>query len=295
MALLHGLRALGFRKLVICHLDHSLRGGVSAADSLFVANQARNMGVPCIRGEVDVRTIASSRGISLETAAREARQEFFATCARAESCNRIFLGHHADDQVETILHHFFRGSGRRGLAAMGRQTEICVNRRKLQILRPMIEIPRSEIEDWLRESHIPWREDASNSSPLHSRNRIRHELVPLLEKILGRNFREPVLRASAVLGAEDDWINEQLAGLSFTPTSPTLPVDFLRAIPVALRRRAVLQWLRAQKIDSAGFREVEAVLRLLDSGPQAPARVNLPQSMHARRRAGRIFLAKSDS
>jgi len=290
MALLHGLVRSGFRNLVVCHLDHRLRGGVSAADAIFVTKETRKLGVRLIRGEADVAGRAATEKQSIETAAREERHHFFASCARAENCNRIFLGHHAEDQLETILHHFFRGSGRRGLGGMRFESTITVGRKRLVFLRPLLSIKRADINEWVEDEGILWREDASNSSPAHSRNRLRNELVPALESILGRNFRAPILRAATVLAAEDEWIESQVTSLPFSASAPNLPVSELRGLGIALQRRVVLQWLRSRKITDAGFKEVESVLSLLETGESAPARVNLPGNFHACRRAGKIFI-----
>jgi tRNA(Ile)-lysidine synthase len=292
MALLNGLLRCGYRNLVICHLDHRLRGGVSAADAIFVAREARRLGVRLIRGEADVAMQAAVKKQSIETAARDSRYLFFSQCALGEKCNRIFLGHHGEDQLETILHHFFRGSGKRGLGGMREISTMMIGRRKLQILRPMLEIGREIINSWVDSEKIAWREDASNSSPAHSRNRLRNELVPSLEKILGRNFRSPILRVAKVLSAEDEYLDDQVKVLPFSFTGATLPVDELRGLCVALQRRVALCWLRARKVQEAGFREVEAVLSLLQSGDRAPARVNLPDHAQARRRSGKIYFAR---
>jgi tRNA(Ile)-lysidine synthase len=293
MALLHGLLECGFRKLVVCHLDHRLRGGVAAADAIFVARQARRLGLRVHRGECDVASMARQAKLSLETAARSARHQFFADCARRENCPRIFLGHHQEDQLETIMHHFFRGSGRRGLGGMSAESRVKVGRKTLIVLRPLLPVPRKVINDWVAERDIKWREDASNFSPVHSRNRLRHELLPVLEKILGRNFRQPVLRLAEVLAAEDDWLDLEVEALPWRADAVSLSVQRLREVPLALQRRVVLRWLRARSVDQAGFQEVARVLSLIGSGANVPARVNLPGERQARRRAGKIFLASA--
>jgi tRNA(Ile)-lysidine synthase len=293
MALLHGLVRCGFRQLVVCHLDHRLRGGVAAADAVFVARAARHLGLREITGGADVLTLAREQKISVETAARHARHDFFATCAREERCPRLLLAHHQDDQLETIMHHFFRGSGRRGLGAMRAIGTLTVGRRRLQVLRPLLGIPRLVLARWMEANHIPWREDATNLSPAHTRNRLRHELLPLLEDILGRNFREPVLRLSETLGTEDEYLEE--IARQVVPTQRSfLPVAELRALPCALQRRVVLAWLREKKIPDAGFQEVGQVLRLL-AEQEPPARVNLPGGRHARRTSGKIYLTPLSS
>jgi len=286
MALLHGLLLLGFKRLVVCHLNHRLRGGVAAADACFVARQASILGLSFHEGKIDVLDFAAREKLSLETAAREARHQFFSDCSKQERCSRVFLAHHQDDQIETILHHFFRGSGRRGLGGMMASSVVKIGRRRLELLRPMLDIPRAAIESWLEQKQILWREDATNLSPAHTRNRLRHELLPKLAALLGRDFRAPILRLASILGPEDDFLDSLAANIA---KGRTLAVADLREQPLALQRRTILLWLRNQRLDEPGFREVQTVLRLLNPSG-VPAKVNLPGDRHARRRAGRIFL-----
>jgi tRNA(Ile)-lysidine synthase len=119
VVLLHWLHAVGFRKVIVCHLDHRLRGRASAADARFVARLADSLGYDLAGACEEVRALAVKEKRSLETAAREARLRFFARVARARHCRTIFLGHHADDVVETFLLNLFRGSGMTGLGGRG--------------------------------------------------------------------------------------------------------------------------------------------------------------------------------
>ena len=119
VALLHALVEAGFRRLIVCHLNHGLRGRAAAADARFVATLAARLGLECESEQVDVARLAKKMGQSLETAAREVRYAFFARVARRRRCRSLFLGHHAGDQVETFLFNLFRGSGRGGLGGGG--------------------------------------------------------------------------------------------------------------------------------------------------------------------------------
>ena len=118
MALLFALRALGYRKLILCHLDHRLRGADAEADSRLVSTLATKFHQPFELGEADVRVHAEEQKLSIEVAARALRHAFFQSCAKAHRCRRIFLAHHADDQIETCLFNFLRGTGATGLTGM---------------------------------------------------------------------------------------------------------------------------------------------------------------------------------
>jgi tRNA(Ile)-lysidine synthase len=285
VALLHRLVNLGYKKLIVCHLNHQLRGRSSDADARFVKSLAGKYELDFEFGAADVRALAKKRKISIETAAREARYEFFVKTARRRKCKTIFLGHHADDLVETFLINLFRGAGTAGLGGMREISTRRIHDVDLTIVRSFLGVWRKEIDVHVREHRIKFREDASNRSLSPLRNRIRHRIIPYLEKILGRNIRPAIWRAAAIAGEEEDWIEKQL------PDSPDaqFSVARLRALPVALQRRAILRWLRAQKISEISFDVIESVRSLADHGA-ATAKVNLPQDRHARRRAGRIFV-----
>ncbi len=280
VVLLHLLANLGYRKLVVCHLDHRLRGRASAADARFVERLALRLGFPAVIERTDVSRMGVERGMSIETAARAARHEFFARVASGKRCHTIFLAHHADDQVETFLFNLFRGAGASGLGAMRGETQLGA----LRIVRPLLGVWRAEIDAFAERHGLKFREDATNTQPAHSRNRMRHQLIPAIEKIFGREIKQAVWRSAEILAAEDEWIR----GLISTDTDE-LSVRQLREMPVAMQRRIVQSWLKRLRVPDAGFREVESVRALLPASA-TKAKVNLPAGLHARRRAGKLFV-----
>ncbi len=154
VVLLHWLHSLGFQKLIVCHLDHRLRGRASAADARFVARLADSLGCQFTGGVADVRAVAKRQKRSLETAAREARFQFFAKVAKARRCRTIFLAHHADDLVETFLLNLFRGAGMTGLGGIREISRQRIGRTELTIVRPLLGVWRSEIDDHVRRISI---------------------------------------------------------------------------------------------------------------------------------------------
>jgi tRNA(Ile)-lysidine synthase len=289
VALLRGLIALGWHRLTVAHLDHTLRGRASQGDAKFVQRMAAKLGLRYVGGRAEVRDYAAERGLSIEHAARELRHVFFAGVARRERCRTVFLAHHADDQVETCLFNFLRGSGAAGLAGMRPESIQKLGAIELRLIRPMLGIRRREIEAFLRGREIPWREDASNRSPEHTRNRLRERVLPVLAQEFGPSFPGAILRAAEILAAEDDWMRAEAERV---PLGPEISVRELGTQPLALRRRVVRRWLESCGIAEAGFVEVERVLSLLDA-TGGPAKVNLPGDRHARRRQGKIFLDPS--
>jgi tRNA(Ile)-lysidine synthase len=285
VALLHWLIDLGYKKLIVCHLNHQLRGRSSDADARFVEKLARKYQVDFELGAANVRALAKKKKMSLETAARAARYSFFAKAAKRHGCRTIFLAHHADDLVETFLFNLIRGAGLTGLAAMRDVSTRRVDNVDLAIVRPLLSVWRTEIDDYVREHRLKFREDASNKNLAPMRNRIRNRIIPYLEKILGRNIRQNIWRTAIIAAEEDNWIDNQVPDSA----NADLSVPKLRALSVALQRRAILKWLRAQNISEVGFDVIERVRSLADR--EAPfAKVNLPRDRHVRRRAGKIFI-----
>jgi tRNA(Ile)-lysidine synthase len=280
MALLHVLRALGFEKLIVCHLDHGLRGRASRADAEFVRRSSAGCGFESARAGTD--DFAKHHRISTEVAARELRRAFFRECARRHRCRRLLLAHHADDQVETCLFQFRRGSGAAGLAGM----KPVSMRDGLTIIRPLLAVGREEIERYIVENAIRYREDGSNTSTAHTRNRIRHVVIPAIREAFGPGFRGAVVRAAEIFRMEDEWIAAQVP-----ETGASLSCRDLREMPDALRHRAVIRWLRKSGVPEPGFAETRRVLSLLDP-ERGSAKVSLPGNLHARRRAGEIFLGR---
>jgi tRNA(Ile)-lysidine synthase len=285
VALLHWLINLGYKKLIVCHLNHQLRGRSSDADARFVEKLADKYGAAFEPGAANVRSLAKKKIMSIETAAREARYSFFAKAAKRKRCHAIFLAHHADDLVETFLLNLIRGAGLTGLAGMRDVSERGVDDIDLMIVRPLLSVWRNDIDNYVREHRLKFREDASNRNLNPLRNRIRHRVIPFLEKILGRNIRPTIWRTATIAAEEQDWIDNQLPD----STDAELSVVQLRALPVALQRRAILRWLRAQDINEVGFDAIERVRSLLSPDVRI-AKVNLPQDRHARRRAKTIFI-----
>ena len=282
VVLTHWLLARGYRRLIVCHFEHGLRGRAGKTDARFVARLAAQHDLELELGAADVGALASERKQSIETTARQERLAFFARIARRRRCRTIFLAHHADDQVETFLLNLFRGAARRGLGAMRVRTR----HDGLEIVRPLLGVWRAEIDAYAAEHRLKYRDDASNAELQARRNRVRHRIIPWLEKEFGRNLRATIWRAAAVLAEEEDLLD------TLTPNSLTtgeeLPVAALRVLAPGLQRRVIRQWLTIHGVSEVGFAAVEEVRGLLTQ--DAPAKVNLSRDRHARRRAGKIFL-----
>ncbi len=287
VALLHWLVGLGHKNLIVCHLNHQLRGRSSDADAGFVRKLAARYDLDLEIRSRNVGAIAARKRLSVETAAREARYGFFAQVAKRRRCRTIFLAHHADDLVETFLINLFRGAGTTGLGAMREVSARRVEGVDLTIARPLLGLWRNEIDEYVQKYRLKFREDASNKNLTPLRNRIRRRIVPYLEKTIGRNIRVNIWRAAMIAAEEEKWI-ESLAKRS-DAQDIDLSVEKLRHLPTALQRRGIMKWLRARKVADVGFEVIEQVRSLLDRDARV-AKINLPQNRHVRRRAGKIFI-----
>jgi tRNA(Ile)-lysidine synthase len=192
-------------KLFVAHFNHQLRGRASDGDERFVSQVAKRLGLPFCAGRGAVKQLARAQGISIEMAARQLRHEFLAQSAERLKCPVIAVAHHADDQVELFFLRLLRGSGGEGLAGMKWSSPSPVNRR-VRIARPLLEVGKVDLEAFARENKIRFREDGSNVSPDILRNRVRHELLPLMRKRFQPALNRAVLRLMEIVGAESEMV-----------------------------------------------------------------------------------------
>ncbi|HEX2751334.1 MAG TPA: tRNA lysidine(34) synthetase TilS [Verrucomicrobiales bacterium] len=282
--LLHALHAAGHRRLVVCHLNHRLRGRASAADAAFVRKLAKHFHFECEAGTEDVGREAAMKGVSVETAGREARHRFFADCARRHRCRTLLMAHHADDQAETVLFNLFRGSS--GLRGMNERTDLRVPGRRpaLHILRPFLKVTRAVIDAYAAEHGVTFREDASNAETGPVRNRMRRDLLPAICQAMGRDVRPALCRAAEVAADE----SEMLTGMAIPYAEAAEPdVRLLARLHRALQRRVIHLWLMRNGFTGIGFHEVEAVRSMLDPAG-GPACVNLPGNRFVRRSKAKL-------
>jgi tRNA(Ile)-lysidine synthase len=286
VVLLDILVRLGYRNLVVCHLNHGLRGRDSGGDARSVRALARRYGLGCTVARTDVARLAAASGTSLETAGRDARLGFFAEVARAQRCPRVFLAHHADDQVETVLMQLFRGS-----AGVPRGMAEATWHGPLELLRPLLGVWGDELATYAATHGLRWREDASNASTSPARNRVRHQLLPAASRAFGRDVRAAVWRAAAA-AAEDRALLDAVTGAaleSCAATDGALSVAQLRLLEPVLRRHVLHRWLAGRGVPGLTWDHVARVAALVPPGAPTAA-TNLPGDRSCRRRGGRLFV-----
>ena len=260
VCLLEVLRELaeGWRLgLTVLHLDHGLRGEESRRDAEFVAEMAARLGLPAIVRRAELAGAAGN----LEEAGREARLEFFREAMAGGAVERVALGHTRRDQAETVLFRILRGAGTAGLAGIRPVTTE-------GIVRPLLEVGRGEVEEFLRARGVAWREDASNETRRFARNRIRHELMPQLAREWNPQIEETLAQMAEWARAEEAYWAEEVERIGRRNTEPdgsvVLDTTELRRLPEAAARRVVRRAIEQAKGDLRGvdFVHVEAVLAL---------------------------------
>lgn len=296
VALLHVLHGLGYQKLVVCHVNHGLRGRASGQDALFVQRLAQRLGLAFEGMKADVAALAGERAESLETTGRAVRLEFFAAMARKHRCPRVFLAHHADDQAETVLMRVLRGTGLGGLMGMLEETPVRVGKTQIILLRPLLNVRRRQIDEFVKARRIKFREDATNAETVATRNRVRHGLLPLVSATLEKDVTPMLIRLARIARRDEDLLASMSANFEEEVRdedgSLMLTPDFKAAHP-ALQHRVMLAWLRQQKVPDLSQDHVEQAVRLITE--LEPARTNLPGNLQLRRKAGRLRVVRLQS
>ncbi|MFO7776607.1 MAG: tRNA lysidine(34) synthetase TilS [Candidatus Hydrogenedentota bacterium] len=255
VACLSILNKLGYTTHVV-HFNHRTRGAESEADCNLVADLAFRWGLPFHVISRPVLDEAEAAGESFESYARRARYAAFLDIARETGCAALATGHHQGDQAETVLMRLVRGSGMRGLAGIPHaRTEEGV-----RIIRPLLDCSRDAIERYLRYWELPWREDATNTSGAYTRNRLRHEILPLLRGSFNPSVDEALARTAACLRDDDNLLREQAESLLRRCQRSHNEIDrqtFAHAHP-ALQRRAIMFLAETHGVTPAFERVEEA-------------------------------------
>ncbi|MBI2681042.1 MAG: tRNA lysidine(34) synthetase TilS [Candidatus Solibacter usitatus] len=248
--------------LSVLHLDHQLRGEESRNDAQFVADLARSLDLPLYADVIDIARFAAETGDNLEQAARRERRRVFGELLRAAKLDRVALGHTRSDQAETVLFRFLRGSGTAGLAGIRPVTED-------GLVRPLLAVDRADVEQYLRERGIAWREDASNSSLAFARNRIRHQLLPELQRDWNPALVETLAHTADWAFEEEAWWAGEIERLAAIHLEIKPPAVYLRAqaledLAPAAARRLTRRAIECVKGDLLGidFSHVRQILAL---------------------------------
>lgn len=309
LALLYGLHALRVQlncHLHVAHLNHGLRPDADA-DAEFVRQHATRLKLPFTGNTVELPRLIKQWNLSVEAAGRKARYQFYENVAKEICATKVALGHHKDDTAETVLMNLLRGAGATGLKGIAPVREVPCDMGSSQatpfIIRPLAGFTRQEIEAFLASMSLTPRHDSTNTDKRYLRNRIRHELVPLLERNYNPNIKIGLSRTAEVLGAESEYLDtaareafeacrlgQRRSESEARDLSPTAPVNLVldRVVflqyHIALQRRILRHSISEMlgQVSDFYFQHCEAILNLT-TGDAPNAVLPLPNGLQFRR------------
>jgi tRNA(Ile)-lysidine synthase len=300
VALVRALVALkteGAGRLWVAHFDHQLRGADSDADCQFVVELCQRLDIGCRLGRQDVRAAAQQHGDGLEAASRDARYEFLQATAEEVGARYVAAAHTADDQAETILHRIVRGTGVAGLAGIPRVRALGP---ATTLIRPLLDLRRTDVEQYLSRLGQPFRQDGSNLDASYTRNRIRHELLPLLADNYNPSVIDSLLRLGRLAAEAQQAIEPQVARLYSAAVTQVAASVAVACLPLAgeprhLVREVLLLVWREQgwPLQSMGFDEWQRLAQLIaQPASAAETRQILPGNISAQKTGERLVLAR---
>jgi len=295
VALLHLLLTLAPKfsiNLGVAHLNHCLRKKDSERDAKFVTLLAKNIGLPMHIDKEDVRIYQHRYKLSLEEAARHVRYAFYNNIAKKNNYNKIAIGHHSDDNAELILMYLFRGSGPLGISGMPPV-------RDKKIVRPLIKLTKSELISYLNNNSIKYVSDKTNKDIKHFRNKIRHELIPLLKKSYNPKITELLNRLSSIIRCEDEWIENavnpiyQQSIIDVKENKIVLSVPRLISIHSAIKRRIIRKAIEEIKgnLRRITYLHINDAITLL-KGEAACGNIDLPDRIRIKRNNDILIISK---
>jgi tRNA(Ile)-lysidine synthase len=299
VALLHVLCVLRDEfgaSLHVAHLNHMLRGEAADEEAEYVAAFADRLGLSCTVEAVDVREYAEKARVSIELAARDVRYDFYRRTAVDEGASKVALGHHAGDQAETVLLRLIRGTGMRGLGgipAVRPLDSTC----DIMVIRPLLDLTPPEVHSYCHAEQLAYYIDVSNVSPIYLRNKIRHELIPLLEQDYNPRVIRTLSNTAELVQDDEDYLSHKVRGKLGQIAKVALPHNVVICIPglgkqhIAIQRRIIRQavFSLAGELDDFEFIHVEKVLELAETG-KTGSRISLPGGLQARRDYGGIII-----
>lgn len=295
VALFHALLTLASRfsiRLGVAHLNHCLRQNDSDKDAEFVSSLSTKFNIPCYLHKVNVRKYQLENKLSLEEAARNVRYTFLNKVAEKNRFNKIALGHNFDDNAELVLMNLFRGSGPLGLSGISPV-------RDGKTIRPLLQINRSEIIAFLDKNGLKYISDKSNRDTRFLRNRIRHDLIPLLKTYYNPKISQSLNRLASITRSEEEWIEDVInpifekAAFSIQNGQIALSVSRLNGIHVAAQRRIIRKAIAGTKGDlrRINFAHIDSVINLLDRIPEYGA-LDLPDRIRIQRKGDVLLFSR---
>jgi tRNA(Ile)-lysidine synthase len=274
--------------LSVVHFNHKLRGAESDEDERFVARLAQRHKIEIRSESGGVAAYAAENHRSLETAAREMRYRYFRRLLQDGTLNQIATGHTLDDQAETVLLKIVRGAGSRGLAGVYPRLSVPGSQfPEASIVRPLLGTRRRELEHYLLDLGQSWREDRSNRDLRHMRNRVRHGVLPRLERYLNPAVREALAETAEIARAEEEYWEREVLRVLPLVWGAGLRLPVLTDLPLALQRRVVRAAAESLGL-RLDFQHVEEILALSAKGDGSPKSTVLPHGWVVSRKRGEL-------
>lgn len=284
--------------MAVVHFNHRLRGQASDGDEQFVVELATQLQLPCYIGQGETQATAAEMGDGLEAAARQLRYEFFLHAAGECGARYVVTAHTADDQAETVLHHVLRGTGLTGLAGIPRTRQL---NHAVTLIRPLLQVRRGALVDYLARLGQPYRDDASNADRKLTRNRLRHELLPLLAEQYNPQVVEALVRlgrqageAQQAIAAQVDTLRQRAVLAAGDEDVLAIDCTLLAERPRYLVRELLKSVWREQQwpLQSMGFDEWDllAGMALGAPRPHAPRQRMFPGGVTCAREEDRLLL-----
>jgi len=299
MALLHllmGLREVCGIDLAVAHLDHMIRGKRSKADADFVKRFCSKNGIYFISERIDVKRSAKADKLSLEEGARKVRYAFYERAVMKARANKIATGHTIDDQAETVLMRLAKGTGSRGLSGIPYKR----SSGKIWVIRPLLDIRRRDIEKYLKKRKVPSRIDASNLKTFYLRNKIRHILMPVLEKKFNPNMKENLSFIAKISSGDFDYINNIARRKSkdlakAAKDSIAIKISSLSRQHIALQRLIVRNMIERLKGDlrKIAYKHWQGISAMLSDDDKT--HLELPGRINVAKKKGHIIFSKAAS
>ena len=282
-------------RLTAAHLNHGLRKEEADRDEAFVRRLSAGMGIACICKKMDIRALQEGKGRSLEEIGREERYRFLHETAEQCGAVKIAVGHHRDDQAETVLHHLLRGSGTAGLRGI-------LPVRDGRIIRPLLDVGRVGILEFLRREGLVYMTDSSNESPIFLRNRIRNELIPELVAHYNPQLIGGLCQTAGIIRREDDYLRGVVRqiigrwGIAPGCEEVALPLPDFLALHEAIQGRIIKCLLEgaAPWRNGIGYRHIEAVLILARRAGGRCVSLDLPFRIRVERERDILRIRKEE-
>lgn len=272
-------------KIYTAHMNHCIRGDAADSDEHFAAEFSKSLGIDCISEKQDVRGYAETKGISEETAGRELRYAFFERVMKELGLNKIATAHNKNDNAETILMHFMRGSGITGLCG--------IPFKRGNIVRPMLEITRDEIEQYCEKNNLKYVTDSTNSETVYTRNKIRLDLIPKIQSEFNPGFINTITRNSVLISEEADYIEREADKVCKEIENNSISLDCFAKNHDAISRHVIMRMIKSSGIGDISAEYTQSVLELAKTG-RSGAQISLPDGRIAKIEYGRLIIGKNE-